>query len=710
MKNKVKKSISAVFLLSFLILCLFVVPGYSFQNEVELSSISFFEGGYEVPDASNRQFTDDFQKSETRYIWCLLTVKNLLYNVKQQTHDIVWKYYDAQGKLVGEITNQMAISSAWEFAELPGGWGWDSPGNWTGGTYTAKIFVDGQLIGEKNFTVVNDNPKMEFEYIKLFEGGDPAPEESLRSYTTSFSGKEARFIYYMVGAKNLLYQVERQRPLIYGRYYGPDGSFIGEADAIIDIPSDWSNADIWSGWGWPDPGNWNPGDYRVDIFFGDQKVAEKTFTVSGEMQMSSHAPDDVKGIMDQGVGFIDSGDYQSAIREFTRVISIDPSYGDAYYNRAIAYSSLEDYDNAIKDYTKAIEMNPQDYEAYNYRAAIYETKGETQKAIDGYTKAVEINPNYDSAFNNRGVLYFRMGQYDKAMEDYNSAIKINPLQRDAYYNRGLVYYNQGENDKAIKDYTRSIEINPRDSQAYINRGLVYYNQGDYKTAVKNYTQAITINPMYGDAYYNRGLAYDNLGDFDRAIADYTKAIEINPNDTDAYYNRGLAYDKKGQQEKAISDYTKASSEEEIREKEPVSRLGKKREKIYKTAIVEFTERGDLQVKDAGDIVAEWMTSSMIKTGVFEIYTRLSIQDILKEQEFQSTTFIDVETAAKAGKIRGVEAIVTGSVIKFGNIVSVAVKLIDTETARIIDSADIKVKSIDELPDHLDRLAEELAME
>ena len=70
----------------------------------------------------------------------------------------------------------------------------------------------------------------------------------------------------------------------------------------------------------------------------------------------------------------------------------------------------------------------------------------------------------------------------------------------------------------------------------------------------------------------------------------------------------------------------------------------------------------------------------------------------------------VLSAAKAGKIHGVEAIVTGSVIKFGNIVSVTVKLIDTETAKIIDSADVKAKSLDELSEKIDELALELARE
>jgi curli biogenesis system outer membrane secretion channel CsgG len=50
--------------------------------------------------------------------------------------------------------------------------------------------------------------------------------------------------------------------------------------------------------------------------------------------------------------------------------------------------------------------------------------------------------------------------------------------------------------------------------------------------------------------------------------------------------------------------------------------------------VEFSERGDLGIKDAGTIVAEWMTTSLNKTGAFEVYERLSLEKLMKEHEIK----------------------------------------------------------------------------
>jgi len=133
-------------------------------------------------------------------------------------------------------------------------------------------------------------------------------------------------------------------------------------------------------------------------------------------------------------------------------------------------------------------------------------------------------------------------------------------------------------------------------------------------------------------------------------------------------------------------------------------------KVYKTAVVEFTERGDLGIPDAGAIVAEWITTALNKTGAFEVYERLSLSTLMEEHKLGMSGLMDETTIAEIGRIRGVQAIITGSVIKFGDIISVTAKVIDVETAKIMRSADIKVNHINAISSEIDRLALELAKE
>jgi curli biogenesis system outer membrane secretion channel CsgG len=138
--------------------------------------------------------------------------------------------------------------------------------------------------------------------------------------------------------------------------------------------------------------------------------------------------------------------------------------------------------------------------------------------------------------------------------------------------------------------------------------------------------------------------------------------------------------------------------------------GKIRNKVYKTAVVEFTERGDLRIKDAGAIIAEWMTTSLDETGAFEVYERLSLAKLMEEHQLEMSGLMDDDTIAEIGRIHGVQAIITGSVLKFGDIISVTAKVIDVETAKIVDSADVKVKDVNALSSEIENLAWDLAID
>ncbi|MBN2411406.1 hypothetical protein JXQ31_06910 [candidate division KSB1 bacterium] len=137
---------------------------------------------------------------------------------------------------------------------------------------------------------------------------------------------------------------------------------------------------------------------------------------------------------------------------------------------------------------------------------------------------------------------------------------------------------------------------------------------------------------------------------------------------------------------------------------------KVRKDVLKTAVVGFSERGSLDIQDAGEIIAEWMIPALNKTGAFEVYERLSLDKLVQEHALGQSGMVSDETMAQIGKLRGVQVIITGSVIKFGDIISVTAKMIDVETAKIIDTAAIKVSNVNAVSGEIEKLAWELAKE
>lgn len=70
---------------------------------------------------------------------------------------------------------------------------------------------------------------------------------------------------------------------------------------------------------------------------------------------------------------------------------LNPSDPAAYVGRGNVYMDKGQYDLAISDFTTAIEKNPADAQAYFGRGLAHEKKGETGLANKDYEKARELS-------------------------------------------------------------------------------------------------------------------------------------------------------------------------------------------------------------------------------------------------------------------------------------------------------------------------------
>ncbi|MBI4835217.1 MAG: hypothetical protein HY811_10455 [Planctomycetes bacterium] len=128
-----------------------------------LDEIKFFEASKaEVPDATKRKYSFEFDRDLSRYVYFELTVQNKLYGKQDNKVKIDAKYYYPDGNLMGEPVLEYTIPQSWDVALLHQGYGWDEPGQWPLGTYRVEFFTGGEKLGEKSFTV--------FETKKLGKG------------------------------------------------------------------------------------------------------------------------------------------------------------------------------------------------------------------------------------------------------------------------------------------------------------------------------------------------------------------------------------------------------------------------------------------------------------------------------------------------------------------------------------------------------------
>lgn len=86
-------------------------------------------------------------------------------------------------------------------------------------------------------------------------------------------------------------------------------------------------------------------------------------------------------------------DYHQAIEHFDQAVQIDPTFAEAFNQRALAYCLLEEFESSIRDCRKTVELMPCHFNAWAGMGHAYTQQGRLPDARRCYQKALSINPH-----------------------------------------------------------------------------------------------------------------------------------------------------------------------------------------------------------------------------------------------------------------------------------------------------------------------------
>lgn len=228
------------------------------------------------------------------------------------------------------------------------------------------------------------------------------------------------------------------------------------------------------------------------------------------------------------------------------------------FERAAAASSAGDYDRAVLDYSLFILFNPTFSQAYFNRALNYEARGDTAQAIQDLSQALsyETTPSaYQSdIYFARASLYLNQNQVEAAINDLDAAIAANPeaVNPLLLHARLMTFLEQYPTARA--DYDRLIALQPNDPRFYLERGLLNAQMRDFTAALADYDQAIQLAPDQAQPYAERALFHSAQQNYERALADIDRAISLNPDVSRFYLIRGSLRLTVDQPAEAAADY------------------------------------------------------------------------------------------------------------------------------------------------------------
>ncbi len=154
---------------------------------------------------------------------------------------------------------------------------------------------------------------------------------------------------------------------------------------------------------------------------------------------------------ERGRVFHDSGQYDKAIGDYDKVLTLMPEDGNTYYNRALSNKAREQYKAAIVDFDKSLVLIPNDFWALLERGRSKVFVPDYRGALEDLSKSIDIDPDYCVARYERAEINLKLKLPEAALQDLNTAISKGKAIPQWYALRALAQARLGDFNKAALD-------------------------------------------------------------------------------------------------------------------------------------------------------------------------------------------------------------------------------------------------------------------
>lgn len=130
-----------------------VSPATTQTSKANVTNVRFFEETNKIPPPKDRKYATEFAVATSRFIFIEVSFKHHRYKKSESEIPLIIEYYNPEGKRIAELKRMVKIKKQWATASYATGWGKTTPGGWETGKYSVKLYLEGQPVGEYNFTV-----------------------------------------------------------------------------------------------------------------------------------------------------------------------------------------------------------------------------------------------------------------------------------------------------------------------------------------------------------------------------------------------------------------------------------------------------------------------------------------------------------------------------------------------------------------------------
>ena len=158
--------------------------------------------------------------------------------------------------------------------------------------------------------------------------------------------------------------------------------------------------------------------------------------------MIQSEPDEPAGYYARGFVHYSSDNYDQAVKDWSAAIdkvSEDNTelFKDLYFKRGSLYANMDEIEPAMKDFLRLIELDPAEGKYYQKLVVLYKEQSDYESAAKIYEKIIELEQDDDWKFIYFGLAaeaYEILGNFNNVASVLEKALEQNPDSSNAYWN------------------------------------------------------------------------------------------------------------------------------------------------------------------------------------------------------------------------------------------------------------------------------------
>ncbi|MGB8658185.1 MAG: tetratricopeptide repeat protein [Candidatus Zixiibacteriota bacterium] len=247
-------------------------------------------------------------------------------------------------------------------------------------------------------------------------------------------------------------------------------------------------------------------------------------------------PDDPKVMNDYAIVLLSTSNYEEAENLYEKTLEKDSTNVNALVNLAMIYAKKGDNEKALSTYSRIISIDPEYKDAYFNRGLLLLARTQEKASVvksqkDSLAKKPkdkELLSQYQSAWTDYSQMLAR------AEADFQRTVQIDSTDKDAYFHLGLLYLSRAQLSDAGKsqdeDYGRaegffkkSVGLDSQDIEALKYLGFTLLSEKKWEEATSHLEKSVELVPTDREAWGYLAIAYARLGQKDKAEAAFKKS-------------------------------------------------------------------------------------------------------------------------------------------------------------------------------------------